>query len=184
MTVKEFAQHTHVFARDHHEPGTISPRHRQRLISSQQPRESSQVPVSTGGGRHPCSSHLRCDGRRRPSKRRQALGRAWRRRRRRSGCLSARISTQRQHGRPGGSTRAAGSRVRPHTATGCTRLVACADSISSGVTACSSPSVTDVTQHSRAAPRSRPLTTVGPLCVPPRRHLVSAVLGVTAGSRK
>ncbi|MCA1707530.1 MAG: hypothetical protein LC808_31375 [Actinobacteria bacterium] len=36
MTFEEFVQHTEAFARDNHEPGTLSLRHLQRLVSGQQ----------------------------------------------------------------------------------------------------------------------------------------------------
>ncbi|MGH3673124.1 MAG: hypothetical protein ACRDSH_21270, partial [Pseudonocardiaceae bacterium] len=35
MTLEEFVQHAEAFARDNHEPGTLSLRHLQRLISGQ-----------------------------------------------------------------------------------------------------------------------------------------------------
>ncbi|MGH3806009.1 MAG: hypothetical protein ACRDRU_05095 [Pseudonocardiaceae bacterium] len=35
MTHEEFAQHAEAFARDNHEPGTLSLRHLQRLVSGQ-----------------------------------------------------------------------------------------------------------------------------------------------------
>jgi hypothetical protein len=36
LTFEEFVQHAEAFARDHHEPGTLSLRHLQRLVSGQQ----------------------------------------------------------------------------------------------------------------------------------------------------
>ncbi|MBV9444699.1 MAG: XRE family transcriptional regulator [Streptosporangiaceae bacterium] len=37
LTYEEFVQHTETFARDHHEPGTLSLRHLQRLVRGQHP---------------------------------------------------------------------------------------------------------------------------------------------------
>jgi hypothetical protein len=37
LTFEEFVQHAETFARDHHEPGTLSLRHLQRLVSGQHP---------------------------------------------------------------------------------------------------------------------------------------------------